>query len=83
MSNKATLDVFGDTLDVEWTGSVWVSPSNGQQHPRVEDAMRHELEQYYMACGDDIDDPEIAQQIDNLLANIDLHDDDDDEVDRG
>ena len=67
-ANTATLDVSGDTLEVRWTGSVWVAPTNGSQHARIGDAMRVELEAYYLACGEDLD--EHADEIDSLLANI-------------
>lgn len=65
-----TVDVCGDVLTVEWTGSVWVSPHNGQQHSRAEQAMRSELEAYFAACGDDIDSDEIAEEIDGYLSQM-------------
>lgn len=46
-------DFFGDSLTVTWTGSVWVSPSNGQQHSRLSGAVRAECESYLSACGAD------------------------------
>lgn len=46
-------DFFGDSLTVTWTGSVWVSPSNGQQHSRLAGAVRAECEAYIAAGGDD------------------------------
>ena len=49
----ATFDFFGDTLAVRWDGSVWVSPSNGQQHARQADAVRAECEISILASGDD------------------------------
>ena len=49
----ATFDFCGDKLKVTWTGSVWVSPSNGQQHSRIGGAVRQECEAYLRAGGDD------------------------------
>jgi len=66
--HEATLDVFGDTLRVQWTGSVWQAPCNGTQHARVEDAMRQELRKYLAESGDPMADDEDA--MDELLANI-------------
>lgn len=68
--HTATLNVFGDELKVEWTGSVWQAPSCGSQHARVKDAMRVELEAYLSACGEDMDSDETADTIDDLLENI-------------
>ena len=46
-------DFFGDSLTVTWTGSVWISPCNGQQHSRLAGAVRAECESYLSACGAD------------------------------
>lgn len=67
---ERTLDVCGDTLAITWTGSAWVSPVNGQQHSAAESAMRVELEHYLSACGDDIDDPAVAEQIEGWLSQM-------------
>jgi hypothetical protein len=48
-----TFDFFGDVLAVNWTGSVWVSPVNGQQHARPAAAVRAECEAYLQAGGND------------------------------
>lgn len=64
----ATLNVYGDKLKVEWTGSVWEAPCNGTQHARVKDAMRQELERYLSDCGEDVD--EMADEIASLIENI-------------
>lgn len=34
-------------------GSQWVSPSNGRQHPDIEDAARAEIERLILAAGDE------------------------------
>ena len=70
MAHKATLDAFGDTLEITWDGNVWVSPVNGQQHSSRRDAMEAELRAYYSASGDDPDSEESAEQIAGLLENI-------------
>ena len=67
---KATLDCFGDTLEVIWDGNVWVSPVNGQQHSYRNAAMRAELVAYCAACGEDVDDSDMAEEIEDLLENI-------------
>jgi len=64
------VNVCGDELAVCWDGNVWVSPHNGQQHSRAEHAMRSELEAYFMACGDDVEDEEIAEQIDGYVTQM-------------
>lgn len=68
--HSKVVDVFGDKLAVHWDGNVWVSPHNGQQHSRAEHAMRSELEAYFWACGDDIEDDEVAEQIDGYLSQM-------------
>jgi hypothetical protein len=70
MTHKATLDCFGDTLEIVWDGNVWVSPVNSQQHGSRRDAMKTELEFYFRSSGDDPDDPESAAHIVGLLENI-------------
>lgn len=69
MTHTATLDCFGDTLEIVWDGNMWVSPVNGQQHSSRREAMRTELEFYFRSCSNP-DDPETAAQIDGLLENI-------------
>jgi hypothetical protein len=71
MSHKATLNMSGDILTVEWTGSVWESPCNGQQHARRNDAMRAELERYLRDCGEDTDAME--EEIEGYLSEISEH----------
>lgn len=66
-----TLDVCGDTLEIQWTGSVWVSPCNGRQHASKYDAMRDELEAYLGASGEDVSDSAVIEQIDGWLSNLD------------
>jgi hypothetical protein len=66
--DTATLSVCGDVLSVTWTGSVWQAPCCGAQFALVKDAMRCEVEAYYSACGEDLD--EKAEEIDDLLSNI-------------
>lgn len=52
-SQTITFDFFGDSLAVEYTGSVYVSPATGQQHSRLSGAVRAECESYLSACGAD------------------------------
>lgn len=66
--HTATLNVFGDELKINWTGSVWQSPTNGQQHSSRKDAMRAELEAYMSACGENIE--EKSDEIEDMLENI-------------
>ena len=66
----ATLDVFGDILEVIWDGNVWVAPVNGQQYSHRNEAMRAELTSYLSACGEDVESDEIQEQIADLLENI-------------
>lgn len=53
--HTASIDVCGDILSVEWTGSVWTAPSNGTQHAREWDALAVELREYLSAGGEDAD----------------------------
>lgn len=70
MSDIKKVEMFGDTLTVRWDGNTWVSPHNGQQHAHARDAMRSEIEAYYLACGEDLEDEEIVEQVENHLANM-------------
>ena len=70
MSETKTVEIFGDTLKIEWNGNVWVSPVNGQQHSSSRDAMETELRAYYRASGDDPDEQEIADQITAHLSSM-------------
>lgn len=54
-ARTASITVCGDTLTVEYTGSVWQAPSNGTQHARHWDALAVELRAYLMSCGEDAD----------------------------
>lgn len=65
-----SVNVCGDELRVHWDGNVWVSPHNGQQHSRATHAMRSEIEAYFIACGEDIDDEAISDQIDGYLSQM-------------
>jgi len=64
------VDVFGDKIRVYWDGNVWVSPCNGQQHSREEEAMRGELTAYFRWCGEDVDSEETAEEIDGYLSQM-------------
>jgi len=50
---KATLRVFGDTLEVFWDGHAWAGPADRSRHSECRDAMRVELERNISASGDD------------------------------
>ena len=65
-----TVSVFGDKIKVYMLGSIWVSPCNGQQHPEARDAMRVELERYFLSCGDDVESEEIREQIAGYLSQM-------------
>ena len=64
------VDIFGDTLRILWTGSVWQSPATGRQFSRKQDAMRDELTEYYLACGDDVTSPEIIADIESAIDRM-------------
>ena len=70
MTATKTVNVFGDKIQVRYVGSMWVSPSNGQQHPEARGAMLVELEQYFSACGDDTESEEIREQIDGYISQM-------------
>lgn len=74
-TKSKTVNFCGDEISVNWTGSVWTSPSNGRQHSSVRNAMMDELLAYCSAggSGDEYDDlPEHLQvQIENALDSID------------
>lgn len=67
MSREYTTTLFSETLSVEWDGNVYVSPSNGQQHARIADAMRVECEALVLSGGDD--PQEFADDIDDAIAS--------------
>ncbi len=69
-THDKTVTICGDVLGIYWTGSVWVSPCNGQQHSSARAAMRAEIERYYTDCGDDIDNPNTAAEIDGYLSQM-------------
>ncbi len=53
MERVHEFDFCGDGYHVVWTGSVWVSPHNGQQHSSVSSAVTAELTHTIRASGDD------------------------------
>ena len=57
-----SLEFFGDTLEIRWDGSCWVSPSTGCQHSSAWDAMYTECTKYLQASG------ETAQDIRAMIA---------------
>ena len=61
-SQTRTVTVGGDVLQVEYEGSMWVSPCNGQQHATAADAMRCEVVAYLRSCGEQVeyDSPEVS-----------------------
>lgn len=69
-SHKETVDVFGDSLEVNWDGNVWISPVNGQQHSSSRAAMETELRAYFRSSGDDPDEPAFAEQIEGYLDGM-------------
>lgn len=70
MTDAKTVDVFGDILEVEYNGSVWTSPYNGQQHSTGREAMEAELRAYYRASGDDPDDLDVSTTITEHLDGM-------------
>jgi hypothetical protein len=68
--SKATLNVFGDVLEVRWTGNVWEAPGTHRTFTSAKAAMRDELRDYLSACGDDVDAEDTSAQIETLLTNI-------------
>ena len=65
-----TVEVFGDTIEITFDGSVWVAPTTGSQYSRPAQAMRVELESYLAACGEDLESPEILASIEDYLASM-------------
>lgn len=63
-----TTNICGDVLTVSRVGGMWVSPTNGRQHPRAADAMRAELRAYLSASGEDVDSDEMAEMIEGYIS---------------
>lgn len=70
MTATKTINVFGDKIQVRMVGSMWVSPCNGRQHIEARDAMRAELERYFLECGDDVESVEIREQIAGYISQM-------------
>ena len=51
MADTKSITISGDKLTVNWTGSVWQSPSTGEQFAHARDAMRVEVAAYLTSCG--------------------------------
>jgi len=76
MGETRTIKIYDDPIQIRWDGNVWISPCNGQRHSRAKDAMRAELERYYADCGEDIQEEEIAIEINRHLSKIRSEDED-------
>ena len=70
MTTTMTTNCCGDILRVKYDGTMWVSPTNGQQHISAKRALRVEIEMYLLACGEDLD--ECADEIDALLDDAEM-----------
>jgi hypothetical protein len=70
MRDRKTLNVCGETLYVEWNGSVWVSPSNGRQHAKASEAMVEEVTEFFSASGEDMDDPDVISRIADYVSQL-------------
>lgn len=68
MSKAKKVEIFGDELTIRWNGNMWVAPSDGSQHARAADAMRVEIEAYYSASGEDVE--ESADEIDAAIGDM-------------
>lgn len=69
MKDIRTVNVYGETVEINWDGNVWRT-ANGSPYASARDAMRHELEDFFAASGDDIEDDEIGDLIENLLDEM-------------
>lgn len=47
---------FNDLLTVHYTGSTWISPCNGQEHARHQQAVQAECKHYLESCGSKVED---------------------------
>ena len=68
--NTKTCTILGDKLEIHWTGNVWEAPSTHRTFTSAKAAMREELEQYFLACGDDIEDESTLEEIEGILSNM-------------
>ncbi len=68
MSKTKKVEVFGDELTIRYDGNMWIAPSTGSQHARAADAMREEIESYYSASGEDVDDA--SDEIDGYVSQM-------------
>ena len=65
MGDIVRFDAFGETLEVYFDRVCWVSPTNGMQHGRIEDAARCEVEALVHAGGDCV--YECSEEIDEAI----------------
>lgn len=70
MAHVATIKVLGDVLEVRWTGSVWESPATHRTHTSALAAMREELQEYFKASGEDVEDENTSDEIESLLLEM-------------
>ena len=70
MANDITFRFAGETLTVRSEGPMWVSPSTGQQHAELADAVRAECVRCAKDSGDDPTDceTEIQAAIDSVCV---------------
>ena len=68
MDKSKKVEVFGDELTIRYDGNMWVAPSTGSQHARATDAMREEIEAYYSASGENVD--EASDEIESYVSQM-------------
>lgn len=56
MTTKRFATKYGDTLEINWNGSVHVAQTTGAQFVFSGDAMREEIAEYLKASGEHVDD---------------------------
>ncbi len=47
---SSSINISGDILTVEYDGTMWISPCNGQQHATEDTALRTEVARYLADC---------------------------------
>ena len=65
--NTVQVNVHGDIIEAHYDGNVWVAPTCGAQYSTRGQAIRQELLDYFRSCGEDVDDPEVAEEIEGYV----------------
>lgn len=70
MTKSISFGAFGETLNVESTGSVYVAPCCGAQYGSLRDAVRREITQ--LGRDSDADDDAIDLAVDTAMDELSL-----------